>query len=248
MNLREQHAIRYDLLKSSYEDSLPRGMVIEVANETSLRPDKKELTALALFYSKFYDLYDEIISDAFLDKEATIRFFKLREAFCIYKELLSYEPIKGYLEWMKRGGRPPLEGIIADDLFSFIRNLLSHFPVFDTWDEVYINKDLATWSKAGQIDKFLIKCTKIKIDNKGTVNYRIWEEEKKKMTYFPVNFPEEYEDNDIYLKDIITEEVGMKFCVALMREVLDKQIENADTPKIKIMSQVYIATKQPAES
>ena len=72
------------LIKSIYEDGLPRGMVIEVANEASFRPDKKELTALTLLYSKFYDLYDEIISDAFLDKEATIRFFKLRGAFCIY--------------------------------------------------------------------------------------------------------------------------------------------------------------------
>lgn len=63
------------------------------------------------------------------------------------------------------------------------------------------------------------------------------------MTYFSVNFPEKYEDNNIYLKDIITEEVGMKSCIALMREVLDKQVVNADEPKIKIMSQVYFPVK-----
>ena len=145
---------------------------------------------------------------------------------------------------MKQGGRPPLEGIIADDVFSFIRNLLLHFPIFNTWNEVYINKNLATWSKVGQIDKFLNKCINIKIDGESKVNYRIWEEEKKKMTYFSVNFPEKYEDNDIYLKDLISEEVGMKFCMALMREILDKQVVNADRPKIKIMSQVYVPLKQ----
>lgn len=156
---------------------------------------------------------------------------------------MSYEPIKEYIKWMKKGGRPHLEGIIADDLFSFIRNLLLHFPIFDTWDEVYINKNLATWSKAGQIDKFLTNSIKIKIDGRGILKYRIWEEKKKKMTYFTINFPENYDDNNIYLRDILSEEVGMKFCMALMKEVLDTQVENSKAPDIKIMSQVYIPVK-----
>ena len=193
-----------------------------------------------LFYNRFYDLFEEIVNDDFLIKEANERFYKLREAFSIYKELLSYKPIRNYLKWMKKGGRPHLEGVIADDLFSFIRNLLLHFHIFDTWDEVYITKNLATWSKAGQIDKFLSKCIKLKIDGKGTVKYRMWEEKKKKMTYFEVNFPEKYADNNIYLKDIITEEVGTKFCMALMRQILDVQVENPEDPTIRIMSQIYI--------
>lgn len=205
-----------------------------------LKPSKKEVEVLTLFYNRFYDLYDEIVADNFIGENGNVRFFKLREAFSIYKELLNYKPIKYYIEWMKKGGRPPLEGIIADEVFSFIRNLLLHFPIFDTWNEVYINKKLATWSKVGQIDKFLNKCVNIKIDGKSEVKYRIWEEEKKKMTYFSIKFPEKYEDNDIYLKDLISEEVGMKFCMALMREILDKQVINADIPKIKIMSQVYV--------
>lgn len=205
-----------------------------------LKPSKKEVEVLTLFYNRFYDLYDEIVADNFIGENGNVRFLKLREAFSIYKELLNYKPIKYYIEWMKKGGRPPLEGIIADEVFSFIRNLLLHFPIFDTWNEVYINKKLATWSKVGQIDKFLNKCVNIKIDGKSEVKYRIWEEEKKKMTYFSIKFPEKYEDNDIYLKDLISEEVGMKFCMALMREILDKQVINADIPKIKIMSQVYV--------
>lgn len=71
------------------------------------------------------------------------------------------------------------------------------------------------------------------------MHYRIWEVKKKKMTYFSVNFPEEYDSKNIYLKDIITEEVGMKFCMALMKQVLDTQVKNADEPDIIIMSQVY---------
>lgn len=211
---------------------------MEMVNIEELKPNKKEIEILTLFYNRFYDLYDEIVDDNFLKENANLRFWKLREAFSIYKELLIYEPIKSYIEWMKKGGRPPLEGIIADDVFSFIRNLLLHFPIFNTWNEVYINKNLATWSKVGQIDKFLNKCINMKIDGTCKAHYRIWEEEKKKMTYFSINFPKKYDDNDIYLKDVISEEVGMKFCMALMREILDKQVVNADIPKIKIMSQI----------
>ncbi len=120
-----------------------------------LMPSEKEIEVLTLFYNRFYYLFDEIVKDDFFNKDAKIRFLKLREAFSIYKELLSYEPIKAYIGWMRKGGRPPLESIIADDLFSFIRNILLHSPIFDTWNEVYINKNLATWSKIGQIDKFL---------------------------------------------------------------------------------------------
>lgn len=208
-----------------------------------LKPNSKEKEALSLFYNRFYDLYEEILNDDFMNKDAKVRFCKLRESFSIYKELLSYEPIKVYINWVKKGGRPYFEGIIADDLFGFIRNLLLHFPVFDTWDEVYINKNLATWNKVGQIDKFLTKSTRYKIDGKGTVKYRIWDEKRKVMTYFCINFPEKYGDTNIYLKDIISEEVGIKFCMALMRAILDTQVEEPETPDIKIMSQVYLPMK-----
>ena len=126
------------------------------------KPTDKELIALTLFYNRFYDLYEEIYADIFFTYNAELRFYKIREIFSIYKELLGYEPIKSYLQYIKSGRRPPLEGFIADDLFSFVRNLLLHFPVFNTWDDVYITKNLATWNTKGTIDKFLTKSTQIK--------------------------------------------------------------------------------------
>lgn len=209
-----------------------------------LKPNKQEREALSLLYNRFYDLYEEIVNDDFINKNSKVRFYKLRESFSIYKELLSYNPIKEYIKWMKKGGRPYLEGVIVDDLFSFIRNLLLHFPIFDTWDEVYINKNLATWNKTGQIHKFLINSIKIKIDGSGTLKYRIWEEKKKKMTYLTINFLENYNGDNIYLREILSEEVGMKFCMALMKEVLDTQVEEPKAPDIKIMSQAYFPIKR----
>lgn len=210
-------------------------IIIFRVEKDNLCPNKKELEALNLFYNRFNFLFDEIVDERFCQKDAIQRFTILREISSVYKELSNYEPIKYYLKWMKLGGRPVYEGIIADDLFSFIRNLLFHFPLFDTWDQVYINENLATWSKVGQIDKFLRLCTKIKIDGKGTINYRLWDSVKKEMTYFSVNFPQEYNAKNIYLKDIISEKPGILLCVALMRNILDVQLVDPGEERFKIM-------------
>jgi len=60
------------------------------------------------------------------------------------------------------------------------------------------------------------------------------------MTHISINFPEEYNDNKIFLKDIISEREGIKLCISFMKEILDSQIEDSENQDIKIMSQVYI--------
>jgi|SRR6185312_2614431 len=205
------------------------------------KPNKKEKLALKLFYNRFYDLYEELSQEEFFKKESTYRFYKLREIFSVYKELLGYEPIQYYIQYVKNGGRPPLEGIIVDDLFSFVRNLLLHFPVFNDWNSVYVSKDLATWNKEGTIHKFLLKSSQIKIDDSGIIRYRIWEKNKNLMTYIQIHLPEEYSDNSkIFLKDIISEKEGVKLCISFMKQILDTQVCSDKDEDIVIMSQVYI--------
>ena len=82
--------------------------------------------------------------------------------------------------------------------------------------------------------------SKIKIDDKGTIKYRIWEKSKKLMTYIFINFPEEYNDNIIFLKDIVSEKEGIKLCICFMKEILDVQVDSDEEQDIKIMSQVYL--------
>jgi hypothetical protein len=206
----------------------------------NIKPNEKERIALDLFYNRFYDLYEEISHNDFFNNTASYRFYKIREIFSVYKELLGYEPIKFYIEVIKRT-RPPLEGIIVSDLFSFIRNLLLHFPIFNNWDDVYISKNLATWNKAGTIHRFLEKSSKIKIDDKGTIHYRIWEKSKKLMTDISISFPEEYDDNNsIFLKNLVSEQEGIKLCLSFMKQILDSQIVSDEEQDIQIMSQVYI--------
>lgn len=66
------------------------------------RPNEKETEVLTLFYNRFYSLYNEILDDSFFQQSSMIRFYKLREAFSIYKEICNYEPIKEYLKWKER--------------------------------------------------------------------------------------------------------------------------------------------------
>ncbi len=114
-----------------------------------------------------------------------------------------------------------MEAEIGGELFKFVRNVLTHFPLFETWDDVWINKTLVNWNRQGQsIDRFISK-----YKGKAEVKYRFWEENKKKMTYLSINFPITYENDKIYLKNIISEKNGVKFSFIMMRNILNTQVD-----------------------
>src|ERR1700712_5521597 len=141
-----------------------------------LRPNKSELLFLTFAYNRFYDIYEEVIEDTFMEKDEWFRLSKIKDGFAVYAELLNYEPLKWTIEKIKEL-RPPMEGEIASELFKFIRNVIAHFPFYDKWDEIYIQKPLINWYKDGQtIDKFIKKYL-----GHDTVKYRFWEEKKKRM-------------------------------------------------------------------
>jgi len=190
--------------------------------EDTLRPNSSEVQFLTLAYNRFYDLYEEVMNDNFWDKSDWERFSKIKQAYSIYAELLNYEPIKWVIEKLKTE-RPPMESEIGSELFKFVRNVVSHFPFFTKWDDVWISKPIVNWYKDGQtIDKFLKKYL-----GKAEVKYRFWEADKKLMTYLTISFPKEYsEESKIYLKDIITEKEGVKFSFILMRQIINTQVES----------------------
>ena len=186
-----------------------------------MRPNKSEELFLSLGYNRFYDLFDEIMEDAFWEKEDWYRFSKVSNIFAVYSELLAYEPFKYVLEVIKKQ-RPPMESEIGGPLFKFVRNILAHFPVFETWDEVWISKELVNWQKEGlTIDRFLKKYA-----GHEEIKYRLWRADKKRMTYMSIKFHQEYADNKIYLKDMISEKDGVIFSLIMMRQILNTQVES----------------------
>ena len=187
----------------------------------NLRPTSQEEVFLRLAYNRFYDLADEIIEDSFWEQEDWYRFSKVINLFSVYAELLAYEPFKYVLEAIKKQ-RPPMESEIGGPLFKFIRNTFAHFPLFESWNEVWLTKGLVNWQKEGlTIDRFLQKYA-----GHTEIKYRFWEAEKKKMTYISINFPEQYDDKKIYLSEILSEKDGVKFSLIMMRNILNTQVES----------------------
>ena len=113
--------------------------------------------------------------------------------------------------------------VIFNILFkNFSQEKIIHFPFFQSWAEVWINKDIVNWHKEGQsIDRFLTK-----YQGHEPIKYRLWEAKKKKMSYITVNFPTGYiEGGEVFLKDILSEKDGVKFSLTFMKRILDTQIE-----------------------
>jgi hypothetical protein len=193
-----------------------------------MKPNKVELKILSLAYGRFYDLFEEFINEAFWTLSAEQRLMKLKCCFEIYNELLKYEPIKGYIQYLKKT-RPPQESFFAEEYFTFIRNILSHFPFFASWNDVYITNELSTWDnpKNSSISKFIKEHA-----GKECVKYRVWDEKGKKYTYMDINFPDKTQEC-IFVKDLISEKEGMLFCMVLMKRVLHSQVEY-ENPKVSL--------------
>lgn len=185
-----------------------------------MRPNKAEIKYLDLAYNTFLDIFDEIVSEDFWDKDKYYKFCRIKDAFSLYTELLNYPPIVRIIEYIKIH-RPPMEAEIGSELFKFVRNVIAHFPFFQSWEEVWIDKDIVNWYKEGQsIDKFLKK-----YQGHEPVKFRFWEEDKKRMTYVSITFPKDYSNGErIYLKDSISEKDGIKFSVIFMKRVIDTQV------------------------
>ena len=85
--------------------------------------------------------------------------------------------------------------------FKMIRNVLNHFPIFNSWEEIYISRELVNWNnpKYSQILDYF--------DEEKEMSYRIylnenneWIEKKK----IDIKVPKLEQCNKIYLKDIIS--------------------------------------------
>lgn len=137
---------------------------------SNLKPNKKELQFLNLAYSRFFDISEKISTKDFWEFDPEVRFLYIKDLISIYTELLYYEPIRFVIEEIKKK-RPPMEAELSSDLLKFIRNILIHFPLFKSWNDVFINYDLCTWSKdSGSILKFIEKYS-----NQDVVKYSVWQ-------------------------------------------------------------------------
>lgn len=196
-------------------NSVPEGCILST--------DSKEYEFLNRATNRFMDLFEEINNSSFMSNSPEIRLYKLKDLFGVYTELLSYQPIKDHIDFIEKT-RPSMESVISSELIKFIRNTLVHFPFFTTWDEIYISKQLINWNSEGRsIDRFLKK-----YQGHEDVLYRFQERISGNWRYPTIKFPQTYNDDKIYLKDMITEEDGVLLCAVLMYNVVSSQIIHQD--------------------
>ena len=132
------------------------------------------------------------------------KFEVIKQLSSLVSELLDKEGIKNKLiELADTSTVNGEDNEIKIDTFDLIRNILIHFPIFETWDEICISKKLLKWNtdKSGQIIKYFEKnCNK-------TFKYRIFLNENDEWVErhtITVTIPELNENNTIYLKDILS--------------------------------------------
>lgn len=85
--------------------------------------------------------------------------------------------------------------------FKMIRNVVQHFPIFDSWEEIYISTDLLDWnnSNANQIKKYF--------NSEREFSYKIFLKEEKEWVQkrkINIKTPKIGKSNTIYLKDILS--------------------------------------------
>lgn len=110
---------------------------------------KELVTRIREKLSNFVDpfIYGDFCNSSCHEKE----FQLVRDSCVLINELLSYVSIKEKILNMAiettNDSDNKLDVQAKYDTFKMLRNLFIHFPIFDRWDEVYINKELLEWNK-----------------------------------------------------------------------------------------------------
>lgn len=183
-----------------------------------IHPTKAEVRVLEIGYDRFLDIYTEIMSDSFWRKRPSTRLARVKDLCSVYSELIKYAPLQFILEHEER----PHFKLIGKEFMNFLRNLLLHFPYFESWKQIGFDKALiTTLESSGSIDKFLAR------KHPEDIKYRFWEPGKERMTYIQVHLDTAYSKGDfVWLEEMVPEKNGVKFLAIFMKQVLMTQVES----------------------
>ncbi|HEY6083611.1 MAG TPA: hypothetical protein VIU45_09150 [Chitinophagaceae bacterium] len=195
-------------------------------NFSQIAPDQedKAVTSAIGFlnrtFNKFDEMFEEVMNASFWSRDPQYRFSRLREGFSIFRIIQNYERdycgIAGARKLSMRQGAS-----MGAEFFGFIKNIMGQFRFFENWEHVYIAEALCY--KRGQlIDGFLKKYC-----GKEPLKMRFWEKYKKRMVCLAIYFPKAYGgDRRVFLKDMLSEEEGVRFSFIYMRKVIASQVKS----------------------
>jgi len=186
--------------------------------EITLSPDvEKQLNSHQIRFIKM--AYQRIFFiEKNLDYEITpphIRLLYLKELFTIFEELHKIKFARSNEGKMSLQTKQTLDEMKL--IVAFIRNVVSHFPLFNTWDDIWISQDFSVkmgGTERGKIFKFL-KHNEQRIPIAVQVIYK-----NNSVRQANFNYPQHLEQHQVvYLKDIISEEDGAIIVLAIMSEI-----------------------------
>lgn len=181
----------------------------------SIKPTKSEKQFLHLAYERFVNLVKEIKGKHFWDHDAKYRLAQEKELFLIYTELSSYNLLKELFNQFKNEPENKNYHTIGVELFQMLRNVFTHFPFFETYNDIWINHSIVNWLKPekGRIAKFFKNNL-----GKNSIEQEYLDEHNTKKNC-TIKFPtkDQYE-NKLFIKDILGEKEGILYCSRFMSD------------------------------
>lgn len=166
--------------------------------------EEKNKDFLRLLNERFIKLREKIMDDDFFLIDEDRKFSIIKEILTVYSELLKGNRIKELIK-NKKKSKNDNDDLFEYNFFNFIRHLLIHFPLYDNWNEVCFWESMINWSSnSWTMDPFLRK-------NQENITINISRKDKSKK-YFNIYLNQNYSENqEIYLKDIISEKDAVVF-------------------------------------
>jgi len=142
-------------------------------------------------------------------KNSEIKFFYIKELFILFAEMEKVKFTRSYEGEQEEEIKTTVQNL--KQTIAFYRNVVSHFPFYNTWSEIWISKEYtkALQSKHqleqnnfGSIYKYLAAC-----ENMTSYTYRVKLHQKDEPYIFTLRYPKNIEeDTKIYFKDMVNED------------------------------------------
>ncbi|WP_316849623.1 hypothetical protein [Pedobacter agri] len=186
--------------------------MITLSENLTQQLNEHETMFVSMAMERFHQLVAKLNAG---DLSSEYRLFYIKELYSIFAEIDNIPFIKKY-----KSDPPPPKDVIEiikglDQTVKFVRNVLLHFPLFNTWDEIWISKAFAKAmiespikdrknKPKGEIFKYLDN--EFQVEGKA---FKFIDPESKEEKLCLIKRPLDVDmDEKIFLKDILSEDEG----------------------------------------
>lgn len=162
-----------------------------------------EKSFLSLLNEKMNILYGIILYDRYPNKNTQENFDLLKSIAYLSGEVFDKkENDNGFKVLLQTSAKDSEHYQEKFDTFRMLRNLLVHFPIFDSWDDIYISRELLRWNgQHGMIEKYFEK-------NQGkTLSFSVYTRHDyfyDNSNEFSISIPRLKDKTKVYLKDMLS--------------------------------------------